>query len=202
MKFSIRRPYLLPNVEHAGTLCHPLWRLVAINCLMFHAPMSTYISPMRSDGGCFRKLFFQKRIQIYVGRNSLLRGSVLHRTRMNALVTFFPFFPSLPPTRTASAPPTFPRLRSSYAQLRMSFAAKYLRSEVRFVSASSENERIKMDWKCYRHVDRIFIAWVACFKYEVITKNFSLLTFLYNQRSIKKKSRSMLRAKEEAICFW
>jgi len=55
---------LLPNVEHGHALCHPLWRLVAINCLMFYARTGTFPPNAGRGGGrdgvCFRKLFFPK----------------------------------------------------------------------------------------------------------------------------------------------
>lgn len=60
MNFGIRWPYLLPNVEHEhASSCHPLWRLVAINCLMFHARTAHFADAERWR--LFSKAFFQKR---------------------------------------------------------------------------------------------------------------------------------------------
>jgi len=61
MKSSITGDRIYCQMWNTGMPCHPLWRLVAINCLMFHARTDN-ISPMRgvSDDVCFRKLFFPK----------------------------------------------------------------------------------------------------------------------------------------------
>lgn len=59
MNFGISWPYLLLNVEHEhASSCHPLWRLVAINCLMFHARTAHFADAERWR--LFSKAFFPK----------------------------------------------------------------------------------------------------------------------------------------------
>lgn len=73
---------------NTSTLCHPLWRLVAINCLMFHARTDIFRV-------CFRKLFFPKAYTNSRRTKFTFRWKrfASHASYECALVTFPHFFP-------------------------------------------------------------------------------------------------------------
>jgi len=170
---SHRRPYLLYQMWNTGTPCHPLWRLVAINCLMFHARTGN-ISPMRgvSDDVCFRKLFFPKahtnsRRTKFTFTWERFASHAYECTRNVFPIFFFP-----------PGQPVHPQLFRDRVRPTRSYARR-LRQNIYALKCAlsrfrSENERIKMGRKYYGRIDCIFIAWMACVRVQNNDKNFSL----------------------------